>query len=191
MKKSILFVLVFLVSCFGGRTPKSKFYSLKQIITENIQFETKNKLTIGIGNVNVASYIAKPQIITLKDDIEINISEFNRWAEPLSDSIGSIIAMNLGQYLKNSTVRPIISSTKGFDYIISIDINRLDAKFNDRAYLQAWWTITDINCNIVASEMTVLELPVEDTYYSLVMQESSLINELSLKIAEKIKEINI
>lgn len=105
-KMTKLFLLVLAVSLSGcffePREDPTRFYILNSCDCP-VQSDSYNGV-IQIVNVEMPSFLNKLQITTLAEDGSVNISEFNRWAEPLSFLIGRTIAKDLSNALPKSTV---------------------------------------------------------------------------------------
>ena len=101
-----LFLLVFAMSLSGcffePREDPTRFYILNSCDCP-VESDSYNGV-IQIVNVEVPSFLNKLQITTLAEDGSVNISEFNRWAEPLSSLIGRTIAKDLSKALPKLTV---------------------------------------------------------------------------------------
>lgn len=182
--------LILLSSCFGGRTNPSNFYNLVTSDDGETRIKTKENFVIGIELVSVPGYLDRPEIVTRKaGNTELDISEYNRWAEPLSTSLQRVISNNMSTYMPNSTVRPITIFRKYFDYTIVVYINGFEGRFNDKVYLNAWYFIADKNGNNLLSERIVLDIPVGNTYDDLVEKQSVLIGNLSEELAKRIGKV--
>lgn len=187
MKKTvyILSILILLTSCFGGRSKPSNFYNL--VATETNILNNKIKLSIGIEPVNLPSYLDRSEIITIKNNgTEINISDFNRWADTLSTAIQRVLIQDMSILLPKSIIKASTFTKSQFDYIIVISINKLEAKFNDKAYLDAYYDIYNKNGKSIIRERITLETTILDTYSDLAQKYSILLSQLSQKIATKI-----
>ena len=79
---------------------------------------------------------------------------------------------------------------RNFDYIVLVYINRFDGSFNDKVYLDAFYSIVDKKGKIVASDKVLLTNNLGDTYDDLAIQESGLISKLSQILAKKISQID-
>ena len=192
IKKTIyLFIIsIILSSCFGGRTNPSNFYNIVASDDGETRIKTKKNFIIGIELVSVPGYLDRPEIVTIKNkDTELNISEYNRWAEPLSTSLQRVISNNMSSCMPNSTVRPITIFRKYFDYTIVIYINRFEGKFNDKAYLNAWYFISDKNGTNLLSERIVLDIDIGNTYDDLVKKQSILIGRFSEELAKRMGKV--
>ncbi len=188
MKVKLLFTvcLILVVAC--GVTPESKFYTLEAIANET-EIVDNRKITIGIDTVAVAGYVERPQIVTTKDNSELDMSEFNRWAEPLSDSVQRVLAENMSNYMKNGMAKPMNSIRRDYNYTVVVELNKFDGRFNDRAKLDAWWTVYGKEGNILTRQHTVIDTPLGDSYGDFVNKQNQLLNQLSLEIIKKIKTI--
>lgn len=192
MKRAIylITVLFLLSSCFSGRTKPSNFYNIVSIENENIKIRGTNKSIVGIELVSIPGYLDRPEIVTIKgNSTELAISDFNRWAEPLSSSIQRTIANNLSMYTKNLTIRPINLYRKTFDYTIAIYIIRFEGKFSDKVYLDAWYSIYNKNGVNISNERIKFDMEIGDSYEDLVQKQSILISKLSEQIAKNLAKL--
>ena len=189
--KKIYYILILLLlsSCFGGRTQRSNFYVLTPVSQSDIVFDGKNKM-VGIDIIYIAGYLDRQEIITIKNnESELNMSDFNRWAEPLTNSLERNIVLNMSSYMNNSIIKSVNSFNKNFDYIVLIYLNRLDGKFNDNVYLEASYSIIDKMGNILTVDNISLKTSLANTYEDLVIKESELVSKLSFKIAETLSKL--
>lgn len=191
MKKTINLFLIsgfcFLISaCTSSPT---QFYQLSSIDYDNKIIDTR-KIMIGVDTIDIAGYIERPQIVTIKDGTELNVSEFHRWAEPLSHSIQRVMAENISNHLKNGMAKPLGIKSQTYDYIVLVELNKFDGKFGDKAQLDAWWSISRPNKpNSVVREHTSIKLPIGNSYNDLVMQQNKLLSQLSTDIVKKINRM--
>ncbi len=190
MKKVLTLLAVFgLTACFGGMTPPSKFYSLTPIQSSSDVFKSA-KLSIGVEEVKVPVYLDRPQIVTRHDNqVELNVSELNRWSEPLSVAMQRTIADNLAVYLPNTSVKPSGFRREGFDYVVWVEVNKFDGSWNKTVDLSVWWSVFDKNGDVVLQKKANLSSPLGASYDDLVKEDSDLISELSLQIAQNLARL--
>lgn len=192
MKKVIyLIVILFLLSsCFGGRSKPSSFYNIVSIENDEIEIKSKRKSVIGIDVVSIPGYLDRPELVTIKDnDTELIISEYNRWAEPLSSSIQRAIANNLSMYIQNVTVRPMNIYRKTFDYTVAIYIIKFEGKFDDRVYLDSWYSVYNRYGTNIINERVKFDMELGNSYEDLVRKQSILVSKLSEQIAKRISKL--
>ena len=190
MKKIFaLLALLAVTACFGGTTPPAKFYSLTSIGSSAETYKSA-RLMIGVEEVKVPAYLDKPQMVTRSDNqVELEVSEFNRWSEPLSVAIQRTIADDLAVYLPNATVKPSSFRREGFDYTVWVEINKFDGSWGKSMDLSVWWSVFDRNGNVVLQERADLSRPLGKTYDDMAVQDSDLISELSRQIAVKLARL--
>ena len=89
-----------------GTTQPSTYYQLSE--TANTELSGLDRgLAVGVGPVNVAPYLDRPQIVVRGQGHTLRLSEFNRWVEPLTDSISRVIIINLSNRLESTRVYKI------------------------------------------------------------------------------------
>lgn len=190
MRKLFVCFLVLLVSACAS-TPPTKFYNLVPYKVENAKINDSRRYVLGIEYVSVPSYLDRAQIVTIsaESNTELELNEFNRWAEPLSNSMQRVVADDMYFYLKNANVRTAGANRKLFDYVISVELSKFDAKMHDKAYLDAVWTIYDNKGNALVTDKTKLEEFVNGDYNDLVLKQSILVGKLSYDIAKRISRL--
>ena len=181
----LLFLVFGLLSC--GTSPETRFYTLSAE-PANIKSIDSRKILIGVDSVTVAGYVERPQIVTTKEDTEISMSEYNRWAEPLAYSMQRAVAQNLSKYFKNGMAKPLSSDRGSYDYIVRIELNKFDGRFGGTAQLDAWWTVLNKDNKVVAREHSALSAPLGHDYNDLVSRQNDLLAALSGQIARKISK---
>lgn len=185
MKKSLIIILFccLLQGCISSRSKPSNFYGLKSVEIENSNAFTNINKKILINTVNIPSYIDRPQIVTVKDNkIEYIIDETNRWIEPLGVLIQNTIVENMQNYLVNSTVRTFGVNEKNYDYLINIDIKKINAVFGDSVYFDCVYYVMDNRQNVVISKKFVKSVKLGGDYVGLASSISEIVNGLVVNI---------
>ena len=190
MKKFVCVSLVslLLTGCFSGRTPDSKFFMMEQV--EGNSIISDKKLSIQVEQILIPDLIYKPQIV-LKDadSMEINVSEFNRWAEPLPDVLRQTLIDDLQSYLPNAYITPIqYTNSLSSQYVLNIEVNHLIGTFDGKALLDVWWSVQDGSGRLLFKEKTKLEKEMQDSYSDYVYVQSQLVNDLAKVIATKVSK---
>lgn len=192
MKKFCLLTVVLLLSsCISGMSMPSNFYNLVSCDNSNIKLKTKKSFIINIEPVVIPTYLDRSQMITLNgDDTEFNISEMNRWAEPLSDSIQRTIAKDMYSYMPNSVVRTSAMKLMNEDYSVYIIIDKFDGRFGDKLVMNAWWSVLNKNGKTVITKNSNFVVNLDSSSYNdLVKKYSQLINQLAIEIGNKINNL--
>lgn len=186
MKKIIALVAVLLTTaCLGGTTRPAKIYSLNSISDSSVFFKSA-KLVIGVEEVKMPIYLDKPQIVTREpNQVEMNISEYNRWSEPLGAAMQRAIADDMAVYMPNALVKPTSFRREGFDYIVWVEVNRFDGSFGKTVELSAWWSVYTANGKLMFRGKSELSRPLGKTYDDLALQYGDIVSELARQISAK------
>jgi uncharacterized lipoprotein YmbA len=100
--------------------------------------------TIGVGPVSIPAYLDRPQIVTRVAPNRLDLSEGDRWAEPLKSSVGRVLAENLTALL---APRQVLSypwyRTANVSLQVKADVERFEAAADRTARLVARWEIVD------------------------------------------------
>ncbi|MBQ8785892.1 MAG: membrane integrity-associated transporter subunit PqiC [Alphaproteobacteria bacterium] len=185
MKKYVVVFTLLLSAC--AMSPNSHFYQLQA--QKNDVAISNRSISVGIEEVDVPQYIDRPQIVLIKkNSSELSVSEFHRWAEPLTSSITRILADDISTFMPKSVIKPQSYTMEQFNFTINVEINKFDAELNDKVTLDAWWTIYRNGKNVARGRST-LDAPAGDTYDSIVNAQSNLINEMAKQIAQKLSKL--
>ncbi len=183
-------VLAFLgiTLCGCGISPKPDFYLLHQAASSRLT-GLERGIAIGIGPVNVAPYLDRPQIVTRTGNHRLQMSEFHRWSEPLKSGISTVLAINLSNKLQSNRVYllPRQNRTIPLDYRIIIDIVRFDGQLAGTAQLAARWTLYGKDEQAILTKVSLISADVQGkTYEQLVAAENRTLQKLSAEIAAAI-----
>jgi len=101
------------------------------------------EISIGLGPVKFPAYLAREEIVTRSSPNKVDISDIDRWAEPLDKNFVTVLAQNLtvqlGAHVKTFPwYRPA-----NLDYQIALDIARFDTDAKGTAQVAGRWDIED------------------------------------------------
>ncbi len=144
-KAAALLVVLLTGSLSGcGSSPPASFYTLSPSPLTPIGSAVDSSITI--GPVDIPDYLNRPQIVTRGDGSELKLAEFDRWAEPLDDSIQRMLTTNISKLLDSDQVVEYPSKQKfGLQYHVVMRIQRFDSDNRGNAVLEAKWGILDSN----------------------------------------------
>lgn len=192
MRKIIACACFLLLSgCLSiGSSAPSKFFSLRSVDASQAEVLSKKSIKIGIEEIKIPTYLDKPQIITRDaNTVELNISEDNRWSEPLSSMMQRALANDMALYLPNSLVKARYLGRETFDYLVFVEVERFDGALDDNITLTGWWYVIDKNGNIVITKRIDLEGQTGSSYDAMVMADSLLVNQLAKQIVGNMLKI--
>ncbi len=179
-------VLLTVAGC--GTTPPSNFYHLDESASTRLS-GLERGIAVGVGPVNVEPYLDRPQIVIRGDGHKLELSEFNRWVEPLKDSISRVIIVNLSNMLESTRVFPIPRRNKTIplEYRIEIEIARFDGKLSGDAMLVARWTLYGRQEKALLTKVSMISEPSGgEGFDNLIAAQNRTLQKLSGEIADAI-----
>jgi uncharacterized protein len=148
--------------------------------------------TIGVGPVTLPRYLDRPQIVTRTRPYELQLAEFDRWAEGLDANFARVLADNLALYLPASrvVVSPWPRST-AIDYQVVIGVTHFLSQVGAESLLIADWTLLKgEGPQGLTSEKSRFSAPSGgQDFAALVAAMSQTVASLSQEIATAIREM--
>ncbi len=176
--------VLFLSGC--GTSQKTDFYKLEESGNRTLLGVEQGKI-IGVGPVHIPEYLNRPQIVTRTSLHHMNVSEFNRWVEPITDSINHFLVINLSNNMSSNRVYwvPRQNHQYPLDIRIAIDIGRFDGQLGEEVSLEARWSIFDKDEQLVLTKVSLITEPVKGTNYNeLVIAMNRAIQTLGKEISQ-------
>lgn len=145
LKNILILVLLiqFVSACsIGGKSNPSHFYVLDPKI-ESVDKENLNDLRMGIGPILIPGYIDRPQIVTKTESAELQLAEFERWAEPMGAMFTRTLTENINaitgsQRIHSYPWRPNLE----FNYRINAKVIKFENNVKGDALLVVHWQLT-------------------------------------------------
>jgi uncharacterized lipoprotein YmbA len=150
-------------------SPPEHFYTLPASEQEVAQ-PTSPEYQILVGPVVLPEVALRPQMVVRVTDVQVHISEANRWAEPLQFAVPRAIAAGLARRLPLARVQaadPALSRSSA--YAVSIEFRRFDATLGGTARLEATWRIAPPTGSVIAGSSVSVQ-PVQAGSYDAVVQ---------------------
>ena len=184
----IVAVLPAVAGC-GATTPPPTFYQLDEPANTMLSGLMRGT-AIGVGPVNLAGYLDRPQIVTRATDHKLNLSEFNRWAEPLKESVSRVIGVNLSNMLETTRIYRVARRNKELplDFRIELDIPSFDGKLGGDVLLVARWSLYDRDEKPLLTKVSIIkEASGGEGYDNLITAQNRALQRLSQEIADAVK----
>jgi uncharacterized lipoprotein YmbA len=129
-----------------GTTQTTRLYVLSPLTTAEAPVTTlqDGDIALGVGPLNLPSYLKRPQVVTRIEDNEIVAADFANWAEPLDRSFQRVLAENLSLLLGTDAVYPHPwRRTLRPTYRLQLEVIRFDANPAGDAVLSVRWEVLD------------------------------------------------
>ena len=188
---TIVALLMHLAGC--ASSAPTRFYVLSPLASskaESQALKDEGSIALGVGPVELPAYLDRPQIVTRLSENELNLAEFDKWAEPLKDNFSRVLVENLSTLLCADAIS--IFPWKGptpIDYQVEVTVIRMDGNVGGNASLVARWAIIRQNDRkmMLTRQSSFSRLLSSESYKALVSAQSRAIADLSREIAEAIK----
>ena len=189
-KLAAILVVLSAVLTGCGQSERSRLYTLSDLSESETIVSSSAPLTVGVGPVTLPQYLDRPQIVVRQSANRLELAEFDRWAESLTDTVPRILTENLGALLGSDRVyRHPSSQRRRADLTVRVALSRFEGTAAGSALLVARWEIlAGDSAEPLASGRTVerRDGAAAGDYEAMAAQLSDLLMELSKVIAENV-----
>ncbi len=171
-----------------GSTPPSNHYQLDEPAATRLSGIDRG-IAVGVGPVILEPYLDRPQIVIRGAGHKLELSEFNRWSEPLKDSISRVIIVNLSNMLESTRVFqiPRRNKTIPLEFRIEIEIARFDGELGGDALLVARWTLYGRQEKALLTKVSIIsESSGGEGFDNLIAAQNRTLHKLSKEIVDAI-----
>ena len=176
----------------GCATPRSAFYTLSPAAGAGggAAPSPSAPLPVRVGPVSVPEIVDRPQIVSRTGPNRISIDEFHRWASPLRDDIGRVVALDLASLLGDALVTATPHPEAGEPgYRVRIDVMAFESEPGKASALDAAWTVQprEGDGRPRSGRSTVREEVRGPEYSDLAAAHSRALGRMSADIADAIR----
>lgn len=145
---------------------------------------------IGVGPVTLATYLDRPQIVTRLRDNRIRVDEFNRWGEPLRDSVTRVLMDNMSLMAGDGRVIafPWKRSQKVTVQVV-VAVSGFEADDTGAVTLRARWQLLNGDGERLGERRTEITRASGSDYGQAAAAMSGLISDLAGEIYRAIAEL--
>jgi len=180
----------------GGSSQRVEFYTLNPLTDMQANANSPaadQKLSIGVGPVEIPEMLDRPQIVTRSGPNKLNVDEFHRWAGRLDENLAGVLAENISLLLATDQVAVYPWQTDFKPrYRVALKIRYFEGQWGKDVILEAIWSVssqqsqqTHIKRKSVINE----SLAPEPDYAALVAAHSQAIAQLSREIVKEIQNL--
>ncbi|MBO0333691.1 membrane integrity-associated transporter subunit PqiC [Sneathiella sp. CAU 1612] len=196
----ILLLIALPVAACGGLpgSAPTNFYILQttsELKTEGTPVQLADGATVGIGPVQIPGYADRPQIVTFGSGSAINVSDFDHWAEPLSDAIKRVLTSNVANLVGAESVFSYPADFRPDKQSLQVAVNVIDITETGTgvARLSVRWHVKALYDNKVLSRHAkIYETPATPgDYNSYAKALSQLLGKFAQDIAASLNGLNL
>ena len=147
MKNSVMLILVSVILfTYCSSSPPVQKYILTPSIendTETLSGKINSEVTIGIGTIEFSEYLKRPEIVSFKGSNELNVDQFNRWAEPLEKNFERVLIENLSRLIPTDRINIFLwQEEEPNSFQITIFVNEFGMRSDSSVVLDARWSVS-------------------------------------------------
>lgn len=191
MRYLLLAILSLLLcsSCIQiGSDPQQMHYYLLDSNPQMPTILSSKALNINIELTDFPEYLDRLQIVTRNNNNGINLSDSERWAEPLQDNLLRIIRESLALMLPNSSITVSPWENSNDEAIkVKLMINKFLGKLDEKTQIDIRWIIDNGRDQII-QEHFIDQQAIGNSYQDLVVGLNSGINIFSQGLAKKLAD---
>ena len=156
------------------------------------QTGTGGDIVYGLGPIKLPTYLDRHEIATRISPTEISYSPTDRWAEPLSTTVASVLLQDLSALLATDRIVPYpwLDNVKA-DYQIAISIVRFESDAAGASQLTARWAIRDVRtaAYVVTKETSLTSPSHSGDGSAKAAALSAMLGDLSQEIAAALRSL--
>ena len=129
------------IGCLGsGTTRATRMYVLDPTVPATSG--SRSELAIGVGPTSLPERLDRPQILTRTGSQEVEIAEFEHWAEPLDKAFPRVLAENLANATGSDRVSVYPwSRSVPIDVQVEVSVSRFETEADGSVTLAARWRL--------------------------------------------------
>ncbi|MBF0448740.1 MAG: membrane integrity-associated transporter subunit PqiC [Magnetococcales bacterium] len=191
-----------LLSLLGGCTgfivegsPPTRFFIISPLIANTVETGSgtrERELSLAVEPVDIPSYLDRPQIVIRTSQSELDISEFNLWAESLRENFSRVLVENLSLLLDSDRVFQLPGLKRQIaDFRIMVRIIQFERAEDGTTRLTVRWKLYNSDATkLLFRENAVLtgQKAGKDDYPAIAESMSHLLAKFSRRIASVIRQ---
>ncbi len=176
-------------------TKSSRFYLLSALPSPKMEkpgTTRANTVALAVGPIELPKHVDRSQIVTFSSANQIEMGEFDRWAEPLADNFSRVLGNNLAVLIptEHIVVYPWRQVTP-FDYQITVEVSTFAVRPDgDVALIARWSLLSKKGTQMIMSRRSSFSEDVRGGgFEATVAAMSRTVADLSQEIATAIKSL--
>lgn len=183
----VLLVCLLLAGC---ASPKARYYTLQAPSAPAAPGAVADASQPGVvvGPVTLPEAVDRSQFVLRTGENTVDISDANRWAEPLKSQIARVLVANLAQLLGAMRVSAMVAgAANDRDFRVSLDIQSFECSLGNSAAIEARWIVSRAGGKPLSGRSVVREPLDGGGYEALAAGHGRALAQISREIAEAIR----
>lgn len=181
---ALLAAACLLLGC--AATPPDRYYRLLATgEAAPVALPAGPRPAVAVAAVSVPELVDRPQFVTLGPGSEVRLSEQHRWAEPLKQAIGRLVADRLSQALGGALVSAYpAEAAADTAYRVSLNVQRFDSELGVAAHTTVLWTVRRLADGQQRSGRSVLRtVPADASHDAIAAAHAQALGRIADEIA--------
>jgi uncharacterized protein len=99
-------------------------------------------LSVGVDRITLPEYLQRPELVARRGSNELQVSEYDRWGEPLKDGFARALRQDLALRLaKDQVMQAPWEAARAPDVVVDVDVRRFERVDDAAAELHAGWSL--------------------------------------------------
>lgn len=193
MPRLLPLALMALLLCACGRSAPTNYYLL-EAAPVSTGAEALPARTLRLAPVALPEYLDRNGMVTRGPGTQVTVAQFHLWAESLQASVRRSVQGVLAPALLAAGVTVLAPADEDkSDYLLQLDLQRLDGSLAGTAVLEARWTLRDRQDAVLDRGLYTAEEAVHgkgaamrEDYAALAAAESRLVQGLGAHLAARL-----
>lgn len=189
--------LLSLAGCLSSFTTpqpdRTRYYTLTaKVEADSGSNPGLDDIILGVGPVRIPGYLDREQLVTRVSESRFDVSENDRWIEPLDENLSRVLAQDLYALLKSDRIfRYPWSNGRYITHQIDIEFLRFEATAANEAQLSARWAVIETATRqMLASKTSFMKRPIQGaTKEAAVEALSATVADFSRDIANTVRAV--
>jgi uncharacterized lipoprotein YmbA len=166
MRRILPIAVLCVVALAGCSSPSSNLYTLKPTAVVAAD-QAACSCSVVVGPVSIPEIVNVPQIVVNVGPNQVRLDEFNRWASPLQNNIGRVVAENLVSLLGTPHVTLFQEAVNAAaDYHVAVEVQSFESTPGESATLNAVWMVRRTKDGKTQTGRTTVRDPLAQKGYS-------------------------
>jgi len=142
-----------------------------------------------VGPVEIAKHLDRPEIVTFASANQIQLAEFDRWAEPLGDNLTRVLAENLAVLVPTDRIATFPEKRRQtYDLQVALAVSTLEVRSDNRMTMVVQWTLLgDDGRDVLVDRRSTFSEQAAPGYEAMAGTISATVAKLSREIAEAVR----